>query len=197
MEPTSLSIVQLAAIVAGYALAFSRLTDAARPLWQWVKPPWLQTLLPALVTVLPDFASALGLVKTKTDFVQAIVVAVGALGFAMRGALPKKVYDRLPPAAKQDLKAARQGKEDDDKTPPRSGHPPVIGLCFVALVLLVACPSSPPLGPPCDQATLAGIVAECSLRVETECASKDVPEHECQALMECDKRLDARAEMCR
>jgi len=67
-----------------------------------------------------------------------------------------------------------------------------------ALLLLafVACAPAAPEKPPCDAATLAGIVAECATRVELECASKGVIEAECQALKDCDARIDARTKEC-
>lgn len=68
--------------------------------------------------------------------------------------------------------------------------------CSVAWPLTFACSGAPDV-PPCDPATLAGIVAECATRVETECASQDIPEADCEALKECDARLDARLESCR
>ncbi len=64
-----------------------------------------------------------------------------------------------------------------------------------AVTAFVAC-SSPPPKAPCDPATLAGIIAECSTRVELECASKGVIEAECQALKDCDARIDARTKEC-
>lgn len=66
----------------------------------------------------------------------------------------------------------------------------------VVALVLVGCGAAAPVAPPCDQATLIGIVTECTIRSE-ECASKGVPEGECAALAECDQRLDKRAEVCR
>jgi len=71
------------------------------------------------------------------------------------------------------------------------------GLLLAALVILPGACSSPANDkPPCDAATLAGIVAECATRVELECASKGVIEAECQALKDCDARIDARTKEC-
>jgi len=76
------------------------------------------------------------------------------------------------------------------------GGPGPVVLALLLVVPLSACSAAPPK-PPCDPATLAGIVAECTTRIELECVSKGVPEEECVALKECDARLDARAEECR
>lgn len=67
---------------------------------------------------------------------------------------------------------------------------------IAAFGALQACAAKPE-GPPCDAATLAGIVAQCSARVELECASQGVPEAECAALKECDAMIDQRTEACR
>jgi hypothetical protein len=55
---------------------------------------------------------------------------------------------------------------------------------------LVSCAARPE-SPPCDEATLAGIVAECSARVR-ECP-KEGP---CQAEDDCSRRLDEREALC-
>jgi hypothetical protein len=44
-----------------------------------------QPLLPALLVVLPAIASQFGTVETKLDFAEAVVLALGALGTAIRG----------------------------------------------------------------------------------------------------------------
>ncbi len=165
----SLSIIQLAAIVAGYALAVSRLMDAARPLWNWA-PPWLQVALPAIVTALPDFAAALGLVKTPVDFAQTIVIALGTILTAMRGALPPKVFERLPLEAKQDLKRARK---------PKSPKPPS-SLLIAVSILLTGCGlfggAASPEDPPCDEASYAKLSVSCG-NDEAEC-NKQIDERE-------------------
>ncbi len=192
----SLSIIQLAAIVAGYALAVSRLMDAARPLWHWA-PQWLQLALPALVTALPEFAAALGLVKTKTDLMQAIVIALGTVTTAMRGALPKKVFDQLPYEAKMDLKAAREGKgkppsggsggvTELDSSVLQSDAPPPRGVMKLTwhvwcCLLLTGCglfggADYPKEEPPCDDASYAKLSVSCG-NDEAEC-NRQIEERE-------------------
>ena len=79
--------IEIATIVAGYTLALVRLLGAARPLWSWL-PEKAQPLLPALLVVLPAMASQFGTVETKLDFAEAVVLALGALGTAIRGGAP-------------------------------------------------------------------------------------------------------------
>lgn len=87
-----MSTLELAALLAGYALAMARLLNAARPLWAWV-PVKLQPLLPALVTVLPLLASQLGAATTRLDMTESGILALGALMTAVRGQHP------VPPVA--------------------------------------------------------------------------------------------------
>ena len=77
--------IEIAVLVAAYALALARLLGAARPLYTWL-PEKAQPFLPALIAVLPVIASKFELVQTKLDFAEAVVVALGALGTALRGA---------------------------------------------------------------------------------------------------------------
>lgn len=79
-----MTIIELAALLAGYALALARLLNAAKPLWSWV-PEKAQPLLPALITVLPVLASSLGGVETRLDLAEALLLAFGALTTAVRG----------------------------------------------------------------------------------------------------------------
>lgn len=87
-----MTTIELAALLAGYALAIARLLNAAKLLWAWVKPTWLQPALPALVTVLPLLAAQLGAAETKLDISEALLMAFGALSTAVRGERP------VPPA---------------------------------------------------------------------------------------------------
>lgn len=96
---------------------------------------------------------------------------------------------RLPKSLRPVNDADRPTPTDPPRKPPR------ILLCLA--LAFVGCSSAAPLAPPCDEATLAGIVAECTLRVEKECVSVGVAESQCQPLKDCDKRLDDRAEKCR
>jgi hypothetical protein len=80
--------IEIATLVAAYALALARLLGAARPLYAWL-PEKAQPFLPALIAVLPMIASRFELVQTKLDFAEAIVAALGALGTALRGGEPE------------------------------------------------------------------------------------------------------------
>lgn len=106
------------------------------------------------------------------------------LTLVVAGRLPKWLR---PPAPES------TGDRPTPTDPPR--RPPA-GLIGLLLIALGSCSAAPPQGPPCDQATLAGIVAECAVRVD-ECAGSGVPEEQCAAIAECDAKLDARAEACR
>jgi hypothetical protein len=57
---------------------------AARPLYGWL-PEKVQPVVPAVLAVLPAIALQFGLVATKLDFAEAVVIALGALGTAVRG----------------------------------------------------------------------------------------------------------------
>jgi len=76
--------IEIAAIVAGYALALLRLLNAARPLWAWA-PTWVQVFLPALVTTLPALAEQLGMAKTGLDLTETVFVFIATLSTAARG----------------------------------------------------------------------------------------------------------------
>lgn len=88
-----MTTLEIAALLAGYALALARLLNAGRALWAWVKPTWLQPLLPALVTILPLLATQLGAADTKIAISEALLMAFGALATAVRGEKP------VPPLA--------------------------------------------------------------------------------------------------
>lgn len=77
--------IEIATLVAAYSLALARLLGAARPLYSWL-PEKVQPVVPAVLAVLPAIASQFGLVATKLDFAEAVVIALGALGTALRGA---------------------------------------------------------------------------------------------------------------
>ncbi len=79
-----MSPIEIATLIAGYSLALCRLLGAAKPLWAWL-PAKAQPFLPALIVVLPAIASQFELVQTKLDFAEAFVVALGAIGTALRG----------------------------------------------------------------------------------------------------------------
>lgn len=98
--------IHLAAMLASFALALARLTDTARPLWNFV-PAKYQPFLIALVAVLPDMATGLGLVHSNLDLANTLVAAVGSFFTAMRGALPAPHYDDLSEQAKAELAKVR------------------------------------------------------------------------------------------
>lgn len=113
-----------------------------------------------------------------------------SLSLIVRGRLPAPPKSLAP-------------KDDSAPPTPRSGAAPPSAaglLVFLAALAgapnLTGCSSASPVGPPCDAATLAGIVAECATRVEIDCVQKDVPEEQCEALKECDARIDARTKEC-
>jgi hypothetical protein len=76
--------IEIATLVAAYALALARLLGAARPLYAWL-PEKLQPVVPAFIAVLPAIAAQFELVQTKLDFTEAVVIALGTLGTAVRG----------------------------------------------------------------------------------------------------------------
>jgi hypothetical protein len=123
----------------------------------------------------------------------------GDVAMAVKGALIALAAPALHELAKASplpyrgaIGAPTKRKDDNDKTPPTGTK--LVGLAL-ALLLTSCVPAAPP-SPPCDPSTLAGIVAECTTRVEIECASRGVIESECQALKDCDRRLDERSEKC-
>lgn len=187
---STLSPAALAGLIVAYLLAASRIAGPLAPLWPRLPAPWPQ-LAPSIMALLPQVADAFEDVNTWQSFAVSVATAIGLV---LPGIMPKPPEDPPTggdpkPGPWDDIKA------DTDKTPPSlPGAHRFIAIGWMT-ALLVGC-SSAPLGPPCDQATLAGIVAECTLRSE-ECASKGVPEAECAALAECDRRLDQRAEVCR
>lgn len=83
---------ELAAWLASFCYAATRLLTASRPLWSnppaWF-PQWLQVLLPGLVVALPQLAAELGLVQTRLDLVETLVVAVTTIAASMHGKGPK------------------------------------------------------------------------------------------------------------
>jgi len=119
MNPTE--ILRYAAIVAGYLLAFARLTDTARPLWQFL-PVKLQPVMPALLVVLPDLVRGLQTGTTVQDVLNALVTAGGALMISLRGAVPAEHFAKLSPEAKSEIATVRSGKPTDAGPPtPRTG----------------------------------------------------------------------------
>jgi hypothetical protein len=106
------------------------------------------------------------------------VIAIGTMTTAMRGALPKAVYDKLPLEAKNDLRVARKRKSKKPPEPPAdSGDrvtptdaprprpvplPPIgdkmVGIALVLALTGCATPNEPP---PCDPASYAKLSLEC------------------------------------
>lgn len=79
-----MSLAELVALLVSFVLAFSRLLNVARPLWNH-GPPWVQVLLPVLPPILAQLAGELGAVQTKLDLAIAIALAVLAVCVAIRG----------------------------------------------------------------------------------------------------------------
>jgi hypothetical protein len=76
--------LEIAAMVATYALATTRLLKVTQPVWDKL-PRMAQLVLPALLITLPQLGGALGLVETKLDLVEAIGQAVVAVLIASGG----------------------------------------------------------------------------------------------------------------
>jgi hypothetical protein len=80
-----MTTIEFAALCAAYVMALARLATIARPLWNY-GPPWVQALLPAAPIILTQLAGQLGAVKTTLDLTEAGLVAMLAVGTAVRGA---------------------------------------------------------------------------------------------------------------
>lgn len=114
--------LEIAALVATYALAVTRLLKVTQPLWAKL-PRWLQLTLPALLITLPQLAGAAGLVETKLDLVEAIgqaVVAVmiaagGQAGSAAKTAAVLLFLSLSAPACAGSLETARTSGQRDRK----------------------------------------------------------------------------------
>lgn len=76
--------IELAASVAGGAMATARLLHKSRPFWA-LGPPWVQALLPALPLALAQIAGSFALVKTQFDLSEAVLIALLTVGTAVRG----------------------------------------------------------------------------------------------------------------
>ena len=100
--------VQIAAVAVAYLLAFARLLDAARWAWDWL-PVGAQPVFPAIIAAVPLAVEAFRGVQTTEQLVLGVVVAVGAFATAIRGALPKAVYDQLDEKSQDALRVARGG----------------------------------------------------------------------------------------
>jgi hypothetical protein len=166
----AIDIVQLVATVAAFAAAGSKLLSSTLPFWSLL-PPLAQRFLPGTVLVLGALPSALEGATTWTQFGIAVM---GALAFAAPGRhtdLPKehpsevKRVTPIPPPPK-----------------PPSVPPLVAMLCLV--LGLVSCASAPPPKPcSADDPQLTVKLADCKLRMLTEC--KDVEPEACAIRTEC------------
>lgn len=81
---SQMTTLEIAALVATYALAVTRLLKPTQPLWSRL-PRWAQLVLPALLVSLPQLAGALGLVETQLELVEAIFQAIVAVAIAAGG----------------------------------------------------------------------------------------------------------------
>jgi hypothetical protein len=78
-----MSLLEVCSLIASFALAATRLLNAAKPFWsRW---PLVATWLPPVVAALPALAASVGLVTTEVGLVEALLVA-GAL--ALPGLVP-------------------------------------------------------------------------------------------------------------
>lgn len=128
---TTIQVLHYAALAAGYALALARLTDTARPLWNFL-PAKLQPLMPALLVVLPGLADGLMHGASAQDVVNAIVAAAGALFISLRGAVPAAHFEQLSPSAKNEIAAVRSGKGGSLPPPSASALALLFAICLGA-----------------------------------------------------------------
>jgi len=101
--------IQIAALIVALTLAAARLLDSARWAWDWL-PTKIQPVFPALVAAAPAAVQLLQGVVDPMSLAVGIVGAVGVLVAAIRGALPKEVYDKLDEKSQDALRVARGGK---------------------------------------------------------------------------------------
>lgn len=73
-----MTTVEIVALVVAFCLQATRLLNSAKPLWQML-PDRAQALLPVLVAVLPQLASALTGAKSWMDLAEAVVIALAML----------------------------------------------------------------------------------------------------------------------
>lgn len=74
----SLSVFDVATIVAAGATAASRLISVTQAWWSKL-PRWAAVLVPVLIADLPQIAAAFNLVQTGTSLTSAIVVSIALL----------------------------------------------------------------------------------------------------------------------
>jgi hypothetical protein len=144
-------------------------------------------LCSALVSMLLGRRSQIDAWAEAHPRLAALLKATRALGLD-----PWMFVQALSLAFRKRLPDALRPPEAPSKSSVRPPPLTLLALCLAAL--LVGCAATPEK-PPCDAATLAGIVAECTVRVE-QCAANGVLEADCEALTECDRRLLERAEVC-
>ena len=89
-----MSLAEVVSLIAGFALALSRLLTVAKPFWARV--PKLAAVLPAVVAMLPALVAQLGLVTTELDLVETLVVAAAML---LPGTVPAPAPAPVEPAA--------------------------------------------------------------------------------------------------
>ncbi len=180
--------------------------------------PYLPYLIPLIPILVGALASALEKFGKARDI--AWLVAIAQRLEALTVDLPKLLAGSRATKIEKTLEAAgtslpevigaaqREAKKKSipplsDRAPSTRSITPPGGYPGAGLVLLIAlaanseaCGAKPEVAP-CDPGTLAGIITECATRVELECASKGIPEADCEPLKECDARIDARTESCR
>ncbi|UOF77323.1 hypothetical protein [Caudoviricetes sp.] len=122
----------------------------------------------AWATSHPRVAAALKLMRA-VGFDPWHVIAAATLFFAKKLPEPKQPHAKIVP-------------------------PGALSLLCLGLSLSQEACSAEPLKPPCDQATLAALTAQCAVDA-AHCVKEGGSEEACGAV--CDSRLDARAEECR
>ncbi len=110
----TLEVLHYSALAAGYALALARLTDTARPLWNFL-PVKLQPVMPALLVVLPDLAAGLQHSMSAQDVANSVLASAGAFMISMRGALPAEHFEQLTEGAKKEIAVVRGTASEEVK----------------------------------------------------------------------------------
>lgn len=127
--------VALALQVAAVLLAILRLTDTARPLWNFLPPkvqPWVITLMGVGPIVVERLQTQ---VASALDLVNVAVFAVALFTASMRGAVPAEHYEKLEPEAKQAIARVR-GRRGYSVPPASSAMFMLLSLSMIVLAPL-------------------------------------------------------------
>jgi hypothetical protein len=83
-----MSVIELAALIAGFLMAVARLARVAAPLWSY-GPSWVQPLLATLPLMATELAGKFGAVHTKLDLAEVLLVAGLVVAASVRGVVSK------------------------------------------------------------------------------------------------------------